>query len=67
MRIRPSSFTAILEDIRQRLRPAVPEMPEPEFNDLTARMAEVEMKYRAREAFVLVSGTANLQRSSGHD
>jgi hypothetical protein len=55
---RPKSYSKLLDDIRARVRSACPEMPEFEFNALTARMAEIEMKYRQREIFVAVETEA---------
>ena len=49
---RPMSYERLVEDIRKRVRGACPEMPEVAFFDLTARMAEIEMKYRMRAAFL---------------
>ena len=58
MRDRPKSYSKLLDDIRARVRPACPEMPEVEFHALTAQMAEIEMKYRQREIFVAVETEA---------
>jgi hypothetical protein len=51
MHDRPTSFSRLLDDIRERMRPVCPMMPDVEFNELTARMAEIEIKYRQREIF----------------
>jgi hypothetical protein len=40
----------ILEKVRERVRPVCPNMPEDEFNVLTAKMAELEYKYDQRLA-----------------
>jgi hypothetical protein len=58
MNHRPNSYAKLLDDIRARVRSACPDMPEFEFGALTARMAEIEMKYRQREIFVAVETEA---------
>jgi hypothetical protein len=55
---RPRSYARLLDDIRSRIRAACPDMPEFEFSALTARMAEIEMKYRQREIFLAVETEA---------
>jgi hypothetical protein len=40
-----ATLLELLDEIRKRIRPVCPNMPEAEFNDLTLRMAEVEYKY----------------------
>lgn len=55
---RPRSYAKLLDDIRARVRTACPDMPEFEFSALTARMAEIEMKYRQREIFLAVETEA---------
>ena len=58
MNHRPNSYAKLLDDIRARVRSACRDMPEFEFGALTARMAEIEMKYRQREIFVAVETEA---------
>jgi hypothetical protein len=58
MNDRPNSYAKLLDDIRARVRTACRDMPEFEFGALTARMAEIEMKYRQREIFVAVETEA---------
>jgi hypothetical protein len=38
---------ALVADITRRVRPAVPEMPQDEFDQLVERMADMELRYRA--------------------
>lgn len=38
-------YSELLARIRERVRPVCSEMPEDEFDALTARMAEIEWKY----------------------
>jgi hypothetical protein len=51
MHNRPTSFSRLLEDIRTRMRSVCPMMPDVEFDELTLRMAEIDIKYRQREIF----------------
>lgn len=54
MNERPTSYGSLLEDIRGRVRPVCPTMPATEFDALTARMAEIEIKYAQLEIFLAV-------------
>ncbi len=38
---------ALIADITRRVRPAVPEMPQDDFEQLVERMADVELRHRA--------------------
>jgi hypothetical protein len=38
---------ALVADITRRVRPAVPEMPLDEFQELVERMADLELRHRA--------------------
>ncbi len=38
---------ALIADIARRVRPAVPEMPQDDFDQLVARMADLELRHRA--------------------
>ena len=38
---------ALIADIARRVRPAVPEMPQDDFDQLIERMADVELRHRA--------------------
>ncbi|HEY4306331.1 MAG TPA: hypothetical protein VGM82_17790 [Gemmatimonadaceae bacterium] len=55
------SYGKLLEDIRARVRPACPAMPDTDFDALTARMAEIEMKYAQQEIFVAMESAAKAQ------
>ena len=52
---RPSSYCKLLDNIRDRLRPACSDMTSSEFDTLTARMAEIEMKYRGMEILLALT------------
>jgi hypothetical protein len=54
MNERPTSYVKLLEDIRGRVRSVCPTMPSTEFDALTARMAEIEIKYAQQEIFLAV-------------
>jgi hypothetical protein len=43
-------YSELLRQIRDRVRPVCSEMPQDEFDALTARMAEIEWKYTHRAA-----------------
>jgi hypothetical protein len=67
MNERPTSYVKLLEDIRERVRPVCPTMPSAEFDALTARMAEIEIKYAQQEIFLAVESAmlARLFASDG--
>lgn len=44
---RPPARDALIADITRRVRPAVPEMPQDDFDQLVARMADLELRHRA--------------------
>ena len=54
MNERPTSYGKLLEDIRGRVRPVCPMMSSTEFDALTARMAEIEIKYAQQEIFLAI-------------
>jgi hypothetical protein len=54
MNQRPTSYIKLLEDIRARVRLVCPAMPLNEFDALTARMAEIEIKYAQQEIFLAI-------------
>jgi len=58
MNERPTSYAKLLDDIRTRVRPACPTMPSGEFDALTARMAEIEIKYAQQEIFLAIESAA---------
>jgi hypothetical protein len=60
MTARPTSYAKVLDDIRVRLRSACPSMASGEFDLLTARMAEIEMKYAQQEAFLAIEAAAQV-------
>ena len=45
----PTTVEGLVADIAERVRPAVPDMPPAEFEQLVRRMAQLELKYRLRE------------------
>ena len=54
MYFRPSARDALIADITRRVRAAVPEMPQDDFEQLVARMADLELRHReATEAGIL--------------
>lgn len=46
-------YSELLTSIRERIRPVCSEMPQEEFDALTARMAEIEWKYAHRPLSIL--------------
>ena len=54
MNQRPTSYIKLLEDIRGRVRLVCQAMPMDEFDALTARMAEIEIKYAQQEIFLAI-------------
>jgi len=58
MNERPTSYAKLLDDIRSRVRPMCPTMPSVEFDALTARMAEIEIKYAQQEIFLAIEAAA---------
>jgi hypothetical protein len=54
MNERPTSYAQLLDDIRGRVRPVCPAMATNVFDALTARMAEIEIKYAQQEIFLAI-------------
>jgi hypothetical protein len=54
----PPTYVRLLDDIRRRLRPVCTELPTSEFDALTTRIAEAEMRHRGHEMFI-ASASAN--------
>jgi len=52
---RPASDCQVLDDIRRRGSPVCRHMTAGEFDVLTARMAEIEMKYRGMEILLALT------------
>jgi hypothetical protein len=50
MRFELPQRDALLVDISRRVRPAVPDMPQDEFDRMVGRMADLELKFRDRPA-----------------
>jgi hypothetical protein len=65
MNERPTSYTKLLEDIRARVRRACPTMPPIEFDALTARMAEIEIKYAQHEVFLAIEAAIQARLPAG--
>lgn len=67
MNERPTSYGKLLDDIRVRVRPVCPTMPTVEFDALTARMAEIEIKYAQQEIFLAVEAAAQARLLLGDE
>ena len=48
MRFDLSQRDALLADIARRVRPTVPDMPQADFDQMVARMADLELRFRDR-------------------
>ena len=57
----PAIYLRLLDDIRRRLRPVCTELPTSEFDALTTRIAQAEMKYRGHETVVTLDSPSLAQ------